>query len=1839
MECSLVIFRAFQSQLRLSGVNLSSTGFSTVNRFRIEGSQTDLDANSGIISSTIHDNYSLDCYIITHEILRTTMSDIGSKESTNNKNLTKLSAHDHSPTRNNVENSLKSSMNFDSKSESTAIGKVMIDNETEVSIEKPPCLEALRMDVGKSAESQLSLNKDDTNDMSKDDLKPVPIGENALYKVSDVESDSKVEGVGNQASSTTPVVDRKHGSTSKASLSSQIHNDIDQKMDDKLPENPLLCNRKGDSSVKLDENIDLSDTTKNEVEPSKIVPDTKQTPLVSSATEASASSGIVPSTGRTNHISSETTNSDQRIISDKEQATTSNDTSKSTDARPDTTSNNELRLDTPHSAAKVTNRELSEKYAPYILPGDHTLEDARERLKTAIEQTRELRVAFTKNLYDKYRIVLRPVPKSVEAIVGAIRAQPRVIQEKILQEMQMISTEKEIEKRAAQKLNSEFANASTSSDISAWLGGLQGVDNAEQLSWYGVGLYIVVLPEEDVNEADLADSGITERGPIDPATGHRSKDLAQSAALASSSMLERVRKAAELRRQRIQNQDYTSMVDFSSDPGIVPFPSTFTTSRSLKKSPGIVIKSPPPGAKAPKNKPSSSLASLLNLSANAEGLRLNGKLSAAGFALNTRNLKSSSIVSRLQNRHPFPQSKGARSATYGQTSGQFSSHPLSLPSLTTATERKNKVSSHMEIDSVSETTLSAFKSAVNPVMSYSANDKSSEINPIQNKNVDSKCIGIKRKFNEIRIMEELRNQTQPENITPAEEVTPKGADSTDPCLVLAVMKSLGLLVSCRKSKMMNGSNGNVFGLQEIFGKEKSDELDSLKLIEGTILEHAMKKKKVFSVAPELSRPNEVEDTKIQSLRCYNATAEEPAVLHSTENADPTQLHHLGHATTTDESTALKLTEKNEQTSTLHLNNQYVPSLRGGGEESKIDAHNSSNSKSKSSVAEKEPKQKIQSLDSSSQRMHPLNSSFTMMTAYQNGNTMGPISANMNHMQGQHNVDSFGIIPDHCGRSSQSQSNVPTNQIQQLQAAAMQQNEIVRPSNTGVPSEFFNGMHQMQIQSFINHHGAEWASLASQPGVLSGPHAGPAFDPLSMGLSPHQAAMLVRDRAAQALFAREQQLHAQVAAAQHNASAFVMSQAVMMNSINVPQYGYIPPNSDSNMNMMVQGKQLNQSSESHKEVPNFTLLANSTQTNDSGKTTKSSSSVKHMIGEEKGKSTKSKHANNSVLSGDLSVPSKSEKTNRNGLVSNVARQSNATEPKLNPTQNHSNATSVNDIENSISKRARMSFVIPPHSSDLNKSDADKILSGLFHEISKPPIENKGVEVSKKDDFINHRIQYLLKVSAAIPISKTFVLGLLKENLAVPRLNTATATFSQKNGLASPMDIIVAIIVTWVWSNYRSLFENVFELNGRVDADPHCKWVVKAAIESVTDEAVSKELHKLSWPPSSSEAIQDPSEPAGDNLYALAILMSRALNRSLSLNSELNAVLPNYDVLVDHLDRLREKALRCRSQERVLMANLMAKRIRMSEAFSNAYTSSMIRAGNALGYDELGEIVQDEETTSFSMLPFDILSDSIEAWEDPCRPLCGYSSNLDSDELSKKAHAKAMIQRSLKKLQDRHNIQGGTQTAGPYSDVPDEQSAYEVAASPPPRPSPRSGVKRKLSSMSLGGESSIRGLDAAVSSVFNPGHFSAPFLWDKNSIGCSPYGRHDQNLIFPSPLNVMDTKREVNILQSSEAIDWKSIAAMFEDVVHVEKPSSKVQDDHHNVAVPLGSNIIAPFCRKCDGAMASSDVDSDDEDENLDDDQILAAHTGVLDSIKEKFDTMMRIRQEYLDRSRRHSFGRT
>eukprot|EP01083_Nonionella_stella_P219134 785221_1 len=324
--------------------------------------------------------------------------------------------------------------------------------------------------------------------------------------------------------------------------------------------------------------------------------------------------------------------------------------------------------------------------------------------------------------------------------------------------------------------------------------------------------------------------------------------------------------------------------------------------------------------------------------------------------------------------------------------------------------------------------------------------------------------------------------------------------------------------------------------------------------------------------------------------------------------------------------------------------------------------------------------------------------------------------------------------------------------------------------------------------------------------------------------------------------------------------------------------------------------------------------------------------------------------------------------------------------------------------------------------------------------------------------------------------------------------------------------------------------------------------------------------------------------------------------------------------------------------------------MSEAFSKAYTSSIIRAGEVLGYDEVGEIVQNEITKSSSQMPFDILSDASGAWEDPCRPLTGFSKDQTGDELMKRAHARAMIQRSLKKLQDRHQIKGGTSSAGPYSDSASLSGSKGPSPSPPSRPSPRASHSKRRSSSS--GIEGLKGMSsAATAALFAPNHHSVPFILDVTDSENKPYGRHEE---IPagrhrSPSSASRGKRmktaesgqsKKSRSRNTSALDWLSVAEMFQNVTPVEKPNKSNDHDDHNVAVPLGSKIFAPFCRKMNDPLTLSDhnSDSEDDEEDLNDDHILEAHQKVLDTIKDKFDTMMRIRQEYQDRSRKATFGR-
>jgi len=619
---------------------------------------------------------------------------------------------------------------------------------------------------------------------------------------------------------------------------------------------------------------------------------------------------------------------------------------------------------------------------------------------------------------------------------------------------------------------------------------------------------------------------------------------------------------------------------------------------------------------------------------------------------------------------------------------------------------------------------------------------------------------------------------------------------------------------------------------------------------------------------------------------------------------------------------------------------------------------------------------------------------------------------------------------------------------------------------------------------------------------------------------------------------------------------------------------------------------------------------------------------------------------------------------------------------------------------------MHFVIPPKTEKIDETDVNMIVKGLFHLV---------LPLSESETKKRALLQYLLLVGSAIPLPKTLVNNPLKDRLNDPSWKSTITSFGTSTGsTTTAREIIGTVINIWLWANHKDVFKNAFAQSGRIDVDPQCKWLIHATLDVVTRELCNGSIDILKL---ASRPGQDLSTAQSNQVAiqcGIAVLVSQKLMRGLCVNEEMDHIIPNFDRLVQHLNNLRICALHALSQERALLATLVSRRSRMSEAFSHAYTSSMVRAGEALGYDDLGEIVQDESTKTSTLLPFDILSDSSGAWEDPCRPNRGFIPGLDSDELFKRAHSRSIIQKSLKKLQDRHSIKGGVSNAGPYADVqPSDQGKLTIKAAngvtsiSPPKSSPRSssGSKRKGSyslSSGMGGGSSGDIFGSSI--LFNPNHYSSPFVWDTDDIENTPYGRESRNSkmrlsskrprlgsstglsslsISPSPMlvekeeilsqdpntdednqsNKDDIKDSNDVLhpsnqfhRSTHEIEWSSVARMFRPVLITEKSSSSSSHNnhHHSVAVPAGSTIIAPFCRKLtppDGSN-SSDEDpflskiSDDEseigddgsatsceEEDLNDENILEAHQKVLNHIRGQFDAMMTVRQQVQERIRR------
>jgi hypothetical protein len=337
---------------------------------------------------------------------------------------------------------------------------------------------------------------------------------------------------------------------------------------------------------------------------------------------------------------------------------------------------------------------LTETYGPFIYATDTSLSDARQRLRTALEQTRSLREAFTERVYEKYRIILRPAPKSIDDIVNPIVADPVTAHRKLYERMQEISEEKAIEKKEAQKVTSAktpvgpdgvpLANAVSSA-----------AETAEQIQFLSAGLSLVVLPEDEVDASEIDLSQYQYRGPVNPETGQRVVGLSVATATAAESLLDRVRRGGAMRIERQRRRQlqllsgetpetdtsYASSLHFMSVGD-----SARRSQKKAKGSRGNKTSAPYPSAgKTSRSRISTALSgsNLLTLNPAAEELKTDGKRSAATAALISRGVGDTRTTQQRW-RHPHPESPGGRRALgIGTGSGQKLTDYVarSLPSL------------------------------------------------------------------------------------------------------------------------------------------------------------------------------------------------------------------------------------------------------------------------------------------------------------------------------------------------------------------------------------------------------------------------------------------------------------------------------------------------------------------------------------------------------------------------------------------------------------------------------------------------------------------------------------------------------------------------------------------------------------------------------------------------------------------------------------------------------------------------------------------------------------------------------------------------------------------------------------------------------------------------------------------------------------------------------------------------------------------------------------------------------------------------------------------------------
>eukprot|EP00429_Kryptoperidinium_foliaceum_P008926 CAMPEP_0176010860 /NCGR_PEP_ID=MMETSP0120_2-20121206/4989_1 /TAXON_ID=160619 /ORGANISM="Kryptoperidinium foliaceum, Strain CCMP 1326" /LENGTH=1711 /DNA_ID=CAMNT_0017343711 /DNA_START=100 /DNA_END=5235 /DNA_ORIENTATION=- len=1504
---------------------------------------------------------------------------------------------------------------------------------------------------------------------------------------------------------------------------------------------------------------------------------------------------------------------------------------------------------------KEERRPLTDKYGPYIAPCDTTLGDARLRLHTALEQTRRLRQAFTDRVYKKYRVCLQPVPSTQETLTR-ILTDPKTCFETLEIETHALNQEKSAEKKEASKLNSEMLSTENSAaggvsgaslptvavPGATGAGGAQPVptalgtttvpgnpleianaENADQLMYVSAGLSIIVLPEHNGDHLDK--KKYPHRAPTDPVTGQRVKGISAAAATAGEVMLDRCRKSAILRAERRSRKAAGKDLNYSRLELLLRNP----TAPPVMPSPPAVDATTA-AAPATKHAPSSDKGiAAENVAARpSQGKKQSGKNTSsqiptsAAKAIKAR-VQATMSVQTLLSLSPTGEelrTDGQLSAaTFALMEGGVGSHgsakaqqrfrhpfPDSAGARGKVSGQKDSVSTSWALPPLptakERRNRKQFDNVVTPPASERATEAIQKI-LTQFSDEENPRPNKRRKIPEVSLMHGIQDFSEKAtDKSKSESMMP--SSGMDPMLAFHVMQAVGIIEP---------------------SQPKSDKTPAEKALFPDNLDTSM-----FEVAEKraMGEDGGVSRRSISKLKDLHSKFVSRRCTLSSKIMNPGSTFEVS-----EQQSSVDYIAKSE--------GAPVATIRGGGEavnENEGDTGTKNECVPSSDTAEHKPTNNGLSGPSpvASPQPNPWADACRLVL-------MNP-GASPNHQTMRLPSQIPGVDQYH------------PNAIQLAHQLRLSRLAASGQHNGNDFSEYLGGLHPQSPQAY------DWSAVGAATSAAS------AQSLAALGITPHRTVNFPMQDGTHAML---QDPAAAAAHRHHQALAYLAGghgyhpgpgphfpQVGVMNHPSVFMGRGVP-----HLTMQKQSPQREVRSESSKAVitdadsPRHKEQSQENGvpaiTKEPGKKRKLSDEPQHTPPRKQVKPDDSKTKTASSQNSEKLLQAKEASP----LQSDTSKEESTKNPERKRAKKKSHPNGLK-------------FFVPTAPAEVPTDVAALILEARCQEAA---ALCSGLGISEKSAVVG----YLVAVGTAVPLPRTFVAGLFKD-----KFNASPLKATPLNGIPqASRDVAVATILLWLWRYHEECFQRAFAKSGRLDVDTECKWLITTAIDkaiislglaledpstrSTTPLAISLMAIKSKNP-----TVQKPGNDKESNGFVtssldlqLATAVSKGLDAGFAIDEQSDAAVMEFNDLLDYLDETRKCALHSKSQERALLAALISRKATMSLSFSHAYVSAMVRAGEALGHGELFEVVQNEEVNVSTMIPYDVFTDESGAWEDPCRPINGYNASHNGDDLMRQAHARAMIQKSLKKLQERHNIKGGTSIPGAYTDPPAAAAgsdARSTASNTYATSSKGAWLKRKPS-FSVPPVQRGTGSAAATSwSLYEPKHTSAPLSWSSDCVENTPYGKHNSaskprslslsqfTLQFPGrrgrqarSVSVASAEAPNKPIESDGGgmkrstleIPWGDVAGIFQNV---NLPGTPRQLD--TPATPRSRTIFAPSIRqvKFEDLGTNSDNDSDGE-EDLSEEMVLTRHQVVLDKMKEHlsafFDARKKSQQE--KRNRRSS----